>query len=70
MLSVFLGSFHFWYNRQKLAGAGNHVFEPSGEPVRTSDDRSYHLNFDNRPPSMVDPVKRYVEIDRVKVIRG
>ena len=54
----------------EFAGAGNHVFDPSGEPVRTADDRTYELDFGNPPPSVVDPVERYVEIDRVEVISG
>jgi len=54
----------------EFAGAGNHVFDPRGEPVRTDDDRSYDLDFDNPPPSVVDPVERHVEIDKVEVIKG
>lgn len=54
----------------EFAGAGNHVFDPSGEPVRTADDRTYELDLDNPPPSIVDPRETYVEIDRLEVIRG
>jgi predicted amidohydrolase len=54
----------------EFAGAGNHVFDPSGEPVRTADDRTYELDFNNPPPTIVDPVECYVEIDRVEVISG
>jgi predicted amidohydrolase len=54
----------------EFAGAGNHVFDPSGEPVRAADDRAYELDLDNPPPSVVDPVERYVEIGRVEIIRG
>jgi predicted amidohydrolase len=52
----------------EFAGAGNHVFDPSGEPVRTADDRTYELDLDHPPPSIVDPIEQYVEIDRVDVI--
>jgi predicted amidohydrolase len=54
----------------EFAGAGNHVFDPSGEPVRTADDRTYELDFNNPPPTIVNPVECYVEIDRVEVISG
>lgn len=53
-----------------FAGAGNHVFDPCGEPVRTDDDRSYDLDVDNPTPSVVDPVERYIEIDRVEIVKG
>ncbi len=54
----------------EFAGAGNHVFDPGGEPVRTADDRTYDLDFENPPPTIVDPMERYVEIDQVEVVRG
>jgi len=54
----------------EFAGAGNHVFDPAGEPVRTADDRSYELDFNNPPPSIVDPVEQFVEIDCVEIISG
>jgi predicted amidohydrolase len=55
---------------ENFAGAGNHVFDPSGEPVRTADDCTYELDLDNPPPSIVDPVEHYVEIDRVETIES
>jgi predicted amidohydrolase len=55
---------------KEFAGAGNHVFDPSGEPVRTADDRTYHLDLENPPPTVVDPIERYVKIDNVEVVRG
>ena len=54
----------------EVAGAGNHVVDPSGEPVRTADDRTYELDLDNPPKSIVDPIEQYVAIDRVDIIRG
>jgi predicted amidohydrolase len=53
---------------EDFAGAGNHVFDPTGEPVRTADDRTYELDFENRPPAIVDPVEEYVEVERVDVV--
>lgn len=52
---------------ENFAGAGNHVFDPSGEPVRTADDCTYELDLDNPPRSIVDPVEHFVEIDRVEI---
>jgi len=54
----------------EFAGAGNHVFDPSGEPVRTADDRTYVLDLENPPPSIVDPAEQYVEIDRVEIVKA
>ena len=54
----------------EFAGAGNHVFDPSGESVRTADDRTYVLDLENPPPSIVDPAEQYVEIDRVEIIKA
>ena len=54
----------------EFAGAGNHVFDPSGEPVRTADDRTYEIDLENPPLSIVDPIEQYVEIDRVDVVSG
>jgi predicted amidohydrolase len=54
----------------EFAGAGNHVFDPAGEPVRTADDRTYELDLENPPPTIVDPVEHFVDIDRVEIICG
>ena len=54
----------------EFAGAGNHVFDPSGEPVRTADDRTYELDIETPPASIVDPLKQFVEIDRVEIIKA
>ena len=37
----------------EFAGAGNHVFDPAGEPVLTADDHTYELDLDNPPPTIV-----------------
>ena len=54
----------------EFAGAGNHVFDPSGEPVRTADDRTYDLDLDNPPPSIVDPAEHFVDIERVDIVKS
>ena len=53
----------------EFAGAGNHVFDSAGEPVRTADDRTYELDLDNPPPTIVDPVEHFVEIDQVEIVK-
>lgn len=40
---------------EDFSGAGNYVFDPLGEPVRTADDHNYRLEIDHRPPLVVDP---------------
>ena len=52
---------------ERFAGAGNHVFDPLGEPVRTDDDRTYDLDPGKVGPLVVDPLESYVEVDRVEV---
>jgi predicted amidohydrolase len=54
----------------EFAGAGNHVFDPAGEPVRTADDRTYELDLENPPPTIVDPAEHVVEIEQVEIICG
>jgi len=53
---------------EEFAGAGNHVFDPSGEAVRTRDDRFYDLDTDSPPPLIVDPFDEAVPIERVEVV--
>ena len=55
---------------EEFAGAGNHVFDPAGEPVRTADDRTYELDVDNPPSSIVDPLANFVDIQKVDVIEA
>jgi predicted amidohydrolase len=57
------------WSGEEFAGAGNHVFDPAGEPVRTADDRTYELDLKNPPSSIVDPVECFGEIDRVEIIK-
>jgi predicted amidohydrolase len=52
---------------ESFAGAGNHVFDPHGEPVRTADDRTYELDRGRLAPLVVDPADGYREIGTVDV---
>lgn len=55
---------------EDFAGAGNHVFDPAGEPVRTADDRTYELDVENPPPAVVDPIEESVQVERVEITNG
>jgi len=50
-----------------FAGAGNHVFDPLGESVRTSDDHIYELNRQRLGEVLVDPIQGQVRISVEKV---
>ena len=52
---------------ERFAGAGNHVFDPLGEPVRTTDDHTYDLDPARAGDVLVDPLELAVEIPRVDV---
>ena len=54
--------------QEDFAGAGNHVFDPSGEPVRTADDRTYEIDVENPPPPIVDPLQTFVDVRKLDVI--
>jgi len=53
---------------ESFAGAGNHVFDPLGEPLRTADDHVYELDRSRVGPPVVDPLETYVGIDRVDIL--
>jgi predicted amidohydrolase len=53
---------------ESFAGAGNHVFDPFGEPVRTADDVSYELGLDRRPELIVDSRQEAVDSAIVEVL--
>ena len=55
------------YPGEPFAGAGNHVFDPLGEPVRTGDDHVYELDRARLESLVVDPLETYVKIDRVQL---
>jgi predicted amidohydrolase len=48
-----------------FAGAGNHVFDPLGDPVRTPDDHTYLLDPRLREQVLVDPLETYVDVRTV-----
>jgi predicted amidohydrolase len=56
------------FDGEEFAGAGNHVFDPSGEPVRTADDRTYEIQIENPPDPIVDPAEHFVAIEDVVVV--
>ncbi len=55
---------------ERFAGAGNHVFDPVGEPVRTADDHLYELDRARAREILVDPLKSAARVKRVDVLRG
>ncbi|MEP0773341.1 MAG: hypothetical protein HRF46_03135 [Acidobacteriota bacterium] len=56
------------YPGEYFAGAGNHVFDPHGEPVRTADDHTYELEFGRTAPPVVDPLISWREITRLDLL--
>jgi predicted amidohydrolase len=52
---------------EPFAGAGNHVFDPLGDPVHTLDDHTYFLDPRRRDGVIVDPLDAWVDINRVEV---
>ena len=52
---------------EPFAGAGNYVFDPSGEPVRTLDDRTYELDLDAPPAPVVDTARTYADVTDVQI---
>ena len=56
------------YPEEAFAGAGNHVFDPSGDEIRTLDDHTYILDPRRREDLIVDPLKAFVDIKTVEVL--
>ncbi|HUK14744.1 MAG TPA: nitrilase-related carbon-nitrogen hydrolase [Thermoanaerobaculaceae bacterium] len=52
---------------ERFAGAGNYVFDPHGEPVRTADDRTYQLDPARASGLLVDPLEAHRAIEEVEV---
>jgi len=50
-----------------FAGAGNHVFDPLGDPVPTADDHTYVLDRARFEAVLIDPLKLYVDVSHVDV---
>jgi len=57
------------WSGERFAGAGCHVFDPHGEPVRTADDRLYELDLRRAAGLVVDPLEQAQEIERVELMR-
>jgi len=49
-----------------FSGAGNHVFDPLGEPLQAADDHTYHLDKDRLEDVLVDPLKTHISVSRVE----
>ena len=54
------------YPEDTFAGAGNHVFDPLGDPVHTPDDHTYLLDPQRRSSLIVDPLDCFVDITTVE----
>jgi predicted amidohydrolase len=52
---------------ERFAGAGNHVFDPLGDPVHTQDDHTYILEPPDHFRLIVDPLESYVDIRTVQI---
>jgi predicted amidohydrolase len=52
---------------ETFSGAGNHVFDPLGDPVPTADDHTYLLDPARREAVLVDPLDTHREIRKVEV---
>ena len=50
-----------------FAGAGNHVFDPLGNPIHTLDDHTYQLDRLGRNSIIVDPLETFVDIDHMDI---
>ena len=55
---------------ERFAGAGNYVFDPHGEPVRTGDDHTYVLDRSRVGKVLVDPLDTYRAIEEVRVFEA
>lgn len=50
---------------EEFAGAGNHVFDPLGDPVPTADDHSYTLDRTRLGQVLIDPLETWVDVREV-----
>jgi predicted amidohydrolase len=55
---------------EAFAGAGNYVFDPHGEPVRTPDDRAYEVDMASPPELVVDSVRSFQEVTKLDIFPG
>jgi len=56
------------YQGERFAGAGNHVFDPLGKPVQTSDDHIYELDKAALASVLVDPLETSTPVDLVEIL--
>ena len=56
------------FDGEDFAGAGNHVFDPLGEAVRTADDVLYEIKVEDSPDLIIDPREEAVEVSVVDVL--
>jgi predicted amidohydrolase len=52
---------------ETFAGAGNHVFDPLGDPVPTTDDHTYLLDPRRQEALLVNPLDTFVEVAEVRI---
>ena len=52
---------------ERFAGAGNYVFDPHGNPVRSPDDRTYTIDLDAGKNLLVDPLGAWRDVTRIVV---
>ena len=55
---------------ERFAGAGNYVFDPHGEPVRTADDHTYTLAPEGARDLVVDPLMSYRDITAIDIVNA
>jgi len=55
---------------ERFAGAGNYVFDPHGEPVRSGDDRTYVLDPSRVGKVLVDPLETHRAIEEVRIFEA
>ena len=58
------------FEGEDFAGAGNHVFDPLGEAIRTADDVLYELTLEDPPELVVDPRQEAVEVSIIDVLKS
>jgi predicted amidohydrolase len=56
--------------QERFAGAGNYVFDPHGNQVPTSDDRTYLIDEAHGGALLVDTARTYRDIGEVEVFDG
>ena len=55
---------------EAFAGAGNYVFDPHGEPVRTLDDHTYEVDMASPPDLVVDPAASFADVTKLEIFPG